>query len=178
MHRRDLSDPEWAVLAPYFPATPPRPGGQWKDHRTILSGVFHRLRTGCPWRDLPGRYGPWQTVYERFYNLRRSGRLAELLAALVIAWAAIPLVLRATGLRDPSFVVLDEVAGMLAALVWVSPRPVPVLLAFVLFRLLDILKPFPIDRLERIPGAWGVLLDDLAAGLLAGFLADSIPKMW
>lgn len=82
MHRRDLSDPEWAVLAPYFPATPARPGGQWKDHRTILSGIFHRLRTGCPWRDLPGRFGPWQTVYERFYNLRRSGRLAELLAAL------------------------------------------------------------------------------------------------
>ncbi len=82
MHRRDLSDPEWAVLAPYFPTTPPRPGGQWKDHRTILSGIFHRLRTGCPWRDLPGRYGPWQTVYERFYNLRRSGRLAELLTAL------------------------------------------------------------------------------------------------
>ena len=82
MHRRDLSDAEWAVLAPYFPDAPPRPGGQWKDHRTVLSGIFHRLRTGCPWRDLPGRFGPWQTVYERFYNLRRSGRLAALLAAL------------------------------------------------------------------------------------------------
>jgi transposase len=82
MHRRDLSDAEWAVLAPYFPPTPPRRGGQWRDHRTILSGIFHRLRTGCPWRDLPGRYGPWQTVYERFSDLRKSGRLAELLSAL------------------------------------------------------------------------------------------------
>ena len=82
MQRRDLSDPEWAILAPFFPATRPRRGGQWKDHRTTLSGVSHRLRTGCPWRDLPGRYGPWQTVYERFNTLRRSGRLAEILSAL------------------------------------------------------------------------------------------------
>jgi transposase len=82
MHRRDLSDAEWAVLAPYFPPTPPRRGGQWKDHRAMLSGVFHRLRTGCPWRDLPARYGPWQTVYDRFRDLRKSGRLAELVSAL------------------------------------------------------------------------------------------------
>ncbi|MBX9628369.1 MAG: transposase [Gemmataceae bacterium] len=100
MHRRDLSDPERAVLAPYFPATPPRPGGQWKDHRTVLSGVFHRLRTGCPWRDLPGRYGPWQTVYERFYHLRRSGRLAELLAALQLR-------LNGAGLLDHSLYCVD-----------------------------------------------------------------------
>lgn len=82
MHRRDLSDAEWAILAPFFPKTPPRRGGQWKDHRTTLSGVFHRLRTGCPWRHRPGRYGPWQTVYERLTDLRKSGRLADLLSAL------------------------------------------------------------------------------------------------
>jgi transposase len=82
MHRRDLSDAGWAVLAPFFPATLPRRGGPCRDHRTILSGVFHRFRTGCPWWDLPGRYGPWQTVYERFSDLRKSGRLAEPLSAL------------------------------------------------------------------------------------------------
>ena len=82
MSTRDLSDREWDILAPFFPATPPRRGGQWKDHRTALSGVFHRLRTGCPWRDLPEQFGPWQTVYERFTTLRASGRLTELLAAL------------------------------------------------------------------------------------------------
>lgn len=82
MRSRDLSDGEWAILAPHFPAHPPRRGGQWRDHRLALGGVFHRLRAGCAWRDLPGRYGPWQTVYERFADLRRSGKLAELLAAL------------------------------------------------------------------------------------------------
>jgi transposase len=100
MHRRDLSDAEWAILAPYFPSAPPRRGGQWREHRTILSGVFHRLRTGGPWRDLPGRYGPWQTVYERFSDLRRSGRLAELLSALQLR-------LNAAGRIDHSLYCVD-----------------------------------------------------------------------
>ena len=93
MHRRDLSDAEWAILAPFFPAAPPRRGGQWKDPRTTPSGVVHRLRTGCPWRDLPGRYGPWQTAYERFTALRTSGQLVEVLAALQLR-------LNAAGLID------------------------------------------------------------------------------
>ena len=96
MHRRDLSDAEWAVLAPFFPVAPPRRGGQWRDHRTILGGVFRRLRTGCPWRDLPGRYGPRPTVYERSNALRRSGRLA-----------ALQLRLNAAGLIDHSLYCVD-----------------------------------------------------------------------
>jgi len=100
MHPRDLSDREWAVLAPLFPPSPPRRGGRWKDQRTTLGGVFHRLRTGCPWRDLPGRYGPWQTVYERFAALRRSGRLAEIVSALQLR-------LNAAGLIDHSLYCVD-----------------------------------------------------------------------
>jgi transposase len=44
--------------------------------------VFRRLRTGCPWRDLPGRYGPWQTVYERFRRWRDDGTWAGLVRSL------------------------------------------------------------------------------------------------
>ena len=100
MHNRDLSDREWAILAPFFPAAPPRRGGQWKDHRLMLSGIFHRLRAGCPWRDLPGRYGPWQTVYERFNALRSSGALGRLLSALQLR-------LDAAGLIDHSLYCVD-----------------------------------------------------------------------
>lgn len=88
MPRRDLSDAEWAILAPFFPPTPPRRGGRWKDPRTTPGGVSHRLRPGCPWRDLPGRYGPWRTVYERFNALRRSGRLGDILSALQLRLSA------------------------------------------------------------------------------------------
>ena len=71
---------------------------------------------------------------------------------------------------DPPSFVLDEVVGYLAAVLWlpVADRPWLVLGgAFVLFRVLDIAKPWPIGRLERAPGGWGVMLDDLAAGLIA-----------
>ena len=95
---------------------------------------------------------------------------AELLAILALSAAAVPHILRATGSKDPRFVVIDEVAGMLVALAFGSPSPVPLAASFLLFRAFDIAKPYPVGRLERLPGAWGVMADDLAAGLLAGLL--------
>ena len=95
---------------------------------------------------------------------------AELLAILALSAAAVPRVLRATGAKDPQFVVIDEVAGMLVALAFGSPSPVPLAASFLLFRAFDIAKPYPVGRLERLPGAWGVMADDLAAGGLAGLL--------
>ena len=97
--------------------------------------------------------------------------LAELAIVFLLAALAVPRVLGATGLTDPSFVVIDEVAGMLCALSLNEPDFMRILVCFLLFRLLDIFKPWPINRLERLPGAWGVMADDVAAGLLAGLLA-------
>ncbi len=69
---------------------------------------------------------------------------------------------------DPSKVVIDEVVGQLAALLILAPVEWwSVLAAFVLFRIFDVLKPLGIRRLEAIGGGWGIMLDDLAAGLLA-----------
>lgn len=68
---------------------------------------------------------------------------------------------------DPREVVIDEVLGMLIALLW-APHSWPAFLtSFVLFRFFDIAKPFPINRCEQLPGAWGVLIDDVVAGILA-----------
>ncbi len=70
--------------------------------------------------------------------------------------------------RDPSQVVVDEVAGMMVTLLL---NPVPrfawLVFAFLLFRAADIVKPFPVDRLERLPGGVGIMADDLAAGVYA-----------
>jgi phosphatidylglycerophosphatase A len=68
---------------------------------------------------------------------------------------------------DPGQIVLDEAAGMLVALYGLAGLGWPIVAALALFRIFDILKPFPVGRLQRLPGAWGVLADDLAAGLLA-----------
>jgi transposase len=62
--RFELTDAEWELLKPLLPADPPI-GGRWKDHRTTISGILFRERTGVPWRDLPARFGNWKTVYLR-----------------------------------------------------------------------------------------------------------------
>jgi transposase len=62
--RHELTDEEWELLKPLLPPDPPR-GGRWRDHRTTISGILFRERTGITWRDLPERFGPWKTVYQR-----------------------------------------------------------------------------------------------------------------
>ena len=57
-----------------------RRGGRWCDHRRVINGILWKLRTGAPWRDLPDRYGPWQTCYDRFVRWRRDGTWDRLLA--------------------------------------------------------------------------------------------------
>lgn len=90
-------------------------------------------------------------------------------AASAAAPAAARAMTKATGDEDPRAFVLDEAAGIwLAALRPTPPAPLELAAIFVLFRLLDIWKPWPIRPLERIGGGWGVLLDDLAAGAIAG----------
>ncbi|MCM8794811.1 MAG: phosphatidylglycerophosphatase A [Candidatus Omnitrophica bacterium] len=68
--------------------------------------------------------------------------------------------------EDPSCVVVDEVAGMLVALVFLPCRWQVLTGAFFLFRFLDVFKPFGIRRVEQLPGGWGIMADDLLAGLL------------
>jgi transposase len=80
-HRHELSDEEWARLAPLLPPRQTR-GRYYRDHRTILNGMLWVLHTGAPWRDLPERYGPWKTVYERFRRWAQDGTFDRALAQL------------------------------------------------------------------------------------------------
>ena len=71
---------------------------------------------------------------------------------------------------DPSVVVIDEVAGMLVATFLLPKRLTLLVAAFVLFRIFDIGKWFPMKQLERLPGGWGIMADDIAAGLYSRLL--------
>ena len=71
------------------------------------------------------------------------------------------------GRSDPGYVVIDEVAGMLVTLFLVPVGWAGALLAFLLFRLSDIVKPYPANRLERLPGGAGIMADDVMAGVYA-----------
>ncbi len=79
-------------------------------------------------------------------------------------------VIRRTGDPDPEQVVIDEVVGFLACFLLVEFSPKTAVGAFILFRVIDIFKPFPVNLFERVPGALGVMLDDLVAGLMTSFL--------
>ena len=82
MKRHELTDREWALLAEFFPPRPRRRGGRWRDDRAMANAIFWRLSTGAAWRDLPERYGPWQTVYHRFNALRASGAIDRMVERL------------------------------------------------------------------------------------------------
>lgn len=82
MSRRDLTDEQWKRLRPLLPPQKGRRGQPNNDHRPIVNGILWLDRTGAPWRDIPERYGPWQTIATRFYRWRRAGIWDHTLAAL------------------------------------------------------------------------------------------------
>jgi len=98
------------------------------------------------------------------------------LGAACVAAMAVPFAYGAERLggKDPSSFVLDEVAGYLVAMLWIEPTPLALAAAFLAFRATDILKPWPVNRLEGAPGGWGVILDDLMAGAYANGLTRLI----
>jgi transposase len=82
--RHELTDAAWAVVGPLLPPAPKRRRGRpWREHRAVLNGILFVLATGVPWRDAPERYGPWQTLYERFARWSDDGTLDRVLRALL-----------------------------------------------------------------------------------------------
>lgn len=82
MARYDLSEAEWRLIAPLLPDK--SRGVARVDDRRVINGIFYVLRTGSPWRDLPERYGPYTTVYNRYNRWAKAGiwlRIFEALAA-------------------------------------------------------------------------------------------------
>lgn len=82
MARFDLTDAEWALVQPLLPNKPR--GVPRVDDRRVVNGIFYILRTGSPWRDLPERYGPYTTVYNRYNRWAKAGiwlRIFEALSA-------------------------------------------------------------------------------------------------
>jgi phosphatidylglycerophosphatase A len=97
--------------------------------------------------------------------------LAAIAATAVGVWAA-SVVSRDLGKKDPQVVVIDEVAGFLTTMILAPSGWRSVVLGVVVFRLFDIAKPWPIRHIERLPGGWGIVMDDVVAGIAgAGVMA-------
>ena len=99
-----------------------------------------------------------------------AGQVAGCLAVTALGfWSAGP-VAKQMGAKDPPSVVIDEAAGMMIGLATLPATWSAYLAGFLLFRILDIFKPWPIRRLERLPGGVGIMADDLLAGLITNLL--------
>lgn len=84
LRRYELSDSEWAIIDPLLPRK--SRGVPRVEDRRVLNGIFWRLRTGSPWADIPERYGPATTCYNRFVRWRKAGIWDKLLAAVSEAY--------------------------------------------------------------------------------------------
>jgi phosphatidylglycerophosphatase A len=82
------------------------------------------------------------------------------------------------GRKDPGIVVVDEVAGMWVTLLAVPFTPATAALGFLAFRVMDVFKPYPARQLEALPGGWGIMADDIMAGVYANLLVQVLLRAW
>ena len=81
---RVLTDAQWALLEPLLPSSKGKACRPFRDHRQVVEGILFRYRAGCPWRDLPAGFGPYQTVWKRHARWSKDGTWDQILAALLV----------------------------------------------------------------------------------------------
>jgi phosphatidylglycerophosphatase A len=111
-------------------------------------------------------------------GLAWPAQLAAVVSVTLVGVLAAGRVARLLGRKDPGLVVVDEVAGQWITLVALPFTPVTALAGFVLFRAMDIVKPWPARDLERLPGGLGIMADDVAAGIYAHLLLRVGLAVW
>jgi phosphatidylglycerophosphatase A len=136
------------LIATFFGCGRMRPGpGSWASAATVLL-----------W---------WLISHSAGYRAQIPIALALACLATAVGIPAATRVARESGVKDPSFVVIDEVAGQMIALIAAPVQWKTLLAGFILFRAFDIVKPPPLRWLEKIPRGTGIMLDDVGAGLYA-----------
>jgi phosphatidylglycerophosphatase A len=146
---REVACPTWAMLVgTFFGIGRMRPGpGSWGSAATVLL-----------WAGL---------AYFLPVSLRTPTVVALAGLVTLVGIPAATRIARATGVKDPQFVVIDEVAGQLITLIAIPLAWKTFLAGFILFRGFDIIKPPPVRQLERLPEGTGIVVDDVAAGIYA-----------
>jgi phosphatidylglycerophosphatase A len=104
------------------------------------------------------------------HQLPAAAQVAAVVLLYFVGVAASTRVARGVGLEDPGIVVVDEVLGMWTSLLFLPLTPTTALAGFLLFRVLDVFKPYPARQFESLPGGWGIMSDDLMAGIYANLL--------
>ena len=146
-----------------------------------MDRLFMAIATGFGLGYLPIAPGTWGTllalpIHYLIVQLPLQGYMSAIAIIIVIAIVSAGSAEKIIDKPDPGSVVIDEVAGMLITMIAIPAHPIAWLLAFILFRLFDILKPFPVNFFDqRFHGGLGIVLDDLMAGIYA---LASLQLLW
>jgi phosphatidylglycerophosphatase A len=175
--KSELPPPGVRIYEGGMPAPPARTPWAWRAGTVFGIG---RLKPGPgTWASLAAA-AVWYGALSAAHLTNGLTPWLTLTGAVVVTLLGIPastIVERESGRTDPGFVVIDEVAGQ-----WVTLAFAPVdighaLVGFVLFRFFDIVKPWPVRELEKLPGGQGIMLDDVAAGIL-GLAVMAVLHIW
>jgi phosphatidylglycerophosphatase A len=160
----------WAwIVGTFFGAGLLKPGpGTW--------GSVAATLLWCIWV-IPHTRSAYPGEIDLVYSVNELSTLLAVILVTAIGIPAATRIAKESGREDPGHVVIDEVAGQWLTLVICRPDWPHALVALALFRLFDITKPWPIRKLEALPGGWGIMLDDLAAGLF-GLIALLVIQHW
>jgi phosphatidylglycerophosphatase A len=157
-------------------AAPPRPHWDWRrPHHWIAFGFGAGLSPRAP-----GTVGTLAAIplYLALQALSPLGYLLVLILLFLVGLWACDKTARELAEGDPGAIVWDEILGFLVTMALTPPGWISILLGFIFFRLFDILKPWPIGALDRrVKGGLGILLDDLAAGVMAWGMLQAVLAM-
>lgn len=122
----------------------------------------------------PGTMGTIGTIPLLLLVPGTLSQIVLLTALFFIGIWVSPFVIDDLNQQDPGCIVIDEVVGFLITMLWVPVSALTIVIGFVLFRFFDIRKPLGIKRLEALHGGWGVMMDDVLAGIYSNFLLHLI----
>jgi len=141
----------------------------------MLDRFWEFIATGCYSGKLPKMPGTWGSIFAAIFiyffwpeNLLFQGII--IFITFILSVLSSHFYSLAVGIKDPDSVVIDEIIGMQIAMFGVKPSLSTVLFALVIFRIIDIMKPPPIKVFERLPGGFGITVDDMVAGLYTNLL--------
>jgi phosphatidylglycerophosphatase A len=152
-------------------------------HRISEKFVILLATGGCTGY-LPGAPGTYGTLVAipLCYLLSKLGPVQAILFVFLFSGFAVWVSSEAEklfGRKDPGLIVIDEMAGLLMTLLFIPWSAKSVVIGFFVFRLMDIAKPFPIRRIEaKLPGGWGVVGDDILAGIYANLVLRVVLKFF
>jgi Phosphatidylglycerophosphatase A and related proteins len=132
----------------------------------ISSGALIGFLPPCP-----GTFGSLEglIIFWFLKNLSLIYQLSLILGITIIGIISSDWVSKSLKAKDPDFVVIDEIAGMWIGVLGKNTL-IEFMLAFIIFRIVDIKKPYPLKKFETLPYGWGIMIDDIIAGILTNFL--------